>query len=439
MQIAGEKTQHSLTREQKQAVGLLSIGTFLEYFDLMLFVHMAVVINEVFFPKSDPLTESLYAALSFCSLYLLRPFAAIFFGYIGDRIGRKATVVITTFMMSVSCIVIANLPSYDEIGAISMYIMIICRLVQGFSSLGEITGAELYITEMTKPPVQYVAVGIVSVCTLTGGLSALAFAWFCTAFSLNWRIAFWIGAIVALIGATARIRLRETTDFADAKRKLHNALTSVNKDVSVLRLNSVYNAKVSFKTSLAYLSILSMWPALFFLIYIHIGSILKSKFGYSAAEVIENNFYAASFNWVIVVSLIFLTLIVHPLKILMVRGVIFLICLPMCIYLLSNVGTADELFLIQLVFIATSVCLDPAASVLYKHFPIFKRFTYTSLLHALSKILVYVTTSFGLIYLSTTLSYYGILLIMIPLGLFFLISVRYFQKLEQEENLLSII
>ena len=72
-------SSNKLNKEQKQAIGLLSIGTFLEYFDLLLFVHMGVVINEVFFPKTDPFTESLLSALSFCSLYIMRPFAALVF------------------------------------------------------------------------------------------------------------------------------------------------------------------------------------------------------------------------------------------------------------------------------------------------------------------------------------------------------------------------
>ena len=78
--------QRSLTREQKEAVGLLSIGTFLEYFDLMLYIHMAVLLNELFFPKTDPFTTSLLSAFAFCSTYLLRPFGALIFGYIGDNI-----------------------------------------------------------------------------------------------------------------------------------------------------------------------------------------------------------------------------------------------------------------------------------------------------------------------------------------------------------------
>ncbi|OYZ36061.1 MAG: MFS transporter, partial [Alphaproteobacteria bacterium 16-39-46] len=75
----------SLNRTQKEAVGLLQVGTFLEYFDLMLYVHMAVLLNDLFFPKTDPKTAALLTAFAFCSTYLLRPFGALFFGYIGDH------------------------------------------------------------------------------------------------------------------------------------------------------------------------------------------------------------------------------------------------------------------------------------------------------------------------------------------------------------------
>ena len=72
-----KEEQRNLTKEQKQAVGLLSIGTFLEYFDLMLYVHMAVLLNELFFPKTDPHTASLLTALAFCSTFVLRPIGAL--------------------------------------------------------------------------------------------------------------------------------------------------------------------------------------------------------------------------------------------------------------------------------------------------------------------------------------------------------------------------
>ena len=70
-----------LTREHKEATALLSIGTFLEYFDLMLYVHLAILLNNLFFPKTDPYTASFYfSAFAFCSTYLFAPFGAIILG-----------------------------------------------------------------------------------------------------------------------------------------------------------------------------------------------------------------------------------------------------------------------------------------------------------------------------------------------------------------------
>ena len=136
--------QTSLTKDQKQAVGLLSIGTFLEYFDLMIYVHMAVLLNELFFPKTDSFTSSLLSAFSFSITFIFRPFGAFIFGYIGDNYGRKFTVIITTMLMAVTCIVMAISPTYAEIGITASVIITLCRIVQGISSMGEKIGAEIY-------------------------------------------------------------------------------------------------------------------------------------------------------------------------------------------------------------------------------------------------------------------------------------------------------
>ena len=144
----------------------------------MLYVHMAVLLNELFFPKTDPFTASLISALSFCSIFIFRPFGALIFGYIGDNIGRKNTVVITTFLMATSCIIMANLPTYAQIGITASWLITICRALQGVSSMGEVIGAEIYLTEITKPPIQYAAVSIITVFATIGGCAALTVAWY---------------------------------------------------------------------------------------------------------------------------------------------------------------------------------------------------------------------------------------------------------------------
>lgn len=108
--------------------------------------------------------------------------------------------------------------TYAQIGITATYIISICRIIQGISSMGEIIGAEIYLTEITKPPVRYPIVAIISFISSLGGSFALAIAAFVTSFGLSWRIAFWIGAGVAIIGTIARTTLRETKDFADAKK-----------------------------------------------------------------------------------------------------------------------------------------------------------------------------------------------------------------------------
>jgi MFS family permease len=121
--------QRSLTREQKQAIGLLSIGTFLEYFDLMLYVHMAVLLNELFFSQDNEFSAQLLSAFSFCITFIFRPIGAILIGRLGDRIGRKATVIITTTVMSISCVVMANLPTYEQVGIVASWAVTICRIL----------------------------------------------------------------------------------------------------------------------------------------------------------------------------------------------------------------------------------------------------------------------------------------------------------------------
>ena len=235
--------QTKLNRDQKEAIGLLSIGTFLEYFDLMLYVHMAVLLNELFFPQTDPHTAKLLSAFAFCSVFIFRPIGSLVFGWIGDNIGRKYTVIITTMMMSFSCLLIANLPTYSQIGIAASYLLTICRILQGLSSMGEIVGAEIYLTEMTKPPAQYPAVMLIAVCSVLGGTAALGIASLVTSFGLNWRIAFWMGAGTAIVGTIARTTLRETPDFANAKKELERSFEDVDLDKKKLDRSMIWKEK----------------------------------------------------------------------------------------------------------------------------------------------------------------------------------------------------
>lgn len=421
----------SLSREQKEAVGLLQVGTFLEYFDLMLYVHMAVILNELFFPKTDPHTASLLSAFAFCSTFVLRPFGALIFGYIGDNIGRKTTVILTTMMMSTSCIIMANLPTYAEIGISAAWAVTICRIVQGLSSMGEIMGAQVYVAEITKPPAQYPAVSFISVAAASGGVVALGVASLVTTIGFNWRIAFWVGAGIAVIGSIARTRLRETPEFIAKINKLKKK--SEKKSATEQSLKDyidVRDEKTSKKTILAFFLIYCGWPLCFYMAYMYFNTMLKQDFNYSPSEIIFHNFLLSFFH---ISSCLFFSILsyrVYPLKISRVRGFYFLIIALLFPFLITNVTSFYQVFALQTLILLASLGDYPAVSIFIKYIPVLKRVTATSFLYATTRAIMYIITSFGLVYLTEAFGHYGLWIIMLPVTLGFLWGIKHFETLE---------
>jgi MHS family proline/betaine transporter-like MFS transporter len=387
-----------------------------------------------FFPKADTHTTSLLSAIAFYSTFVARPIGALLFGWIGDNIGRKSTVIITTSMMAISCIVMANLPTYAQIDVTTAWIVTICRIVQGMSSLGETIGAELYITEITKPPVQYPAVSLVTLSCSLGRMAALAIGCLVTENGFNWRIAFWIGAGIALAGSVARTTLRETPEFVDAKRYLKRILDKASDKVSIdkkhVESNPIYNEKANPKTLLTLFMMNCTRPFCFYFTYIYCGNILKNSFGYSTEQIIHQNFTVSIIQLLSICLLAYLSYIIYPLKILKVITSMFLIFILFLPYLLDNIRTPFDLFLIQ--SFTMFFVIAPVSAITYKHFPIFKRFTLISLIFALSLALMYVITSFGAVYLVEYLGNWGLLIILLPTTIGFIVGLYHFEKLEKE-------
>ena len=430
-----------LNREQKEAVGLLSIGTFLEYFDLMLYVHMAVLLNELFFPKYDPHTASILSAMAFCSTFIFRPVGALIFGWIGDNIGRKSTVIITTMLMAVSCIVMANLPTYAQAGIIASWAITICRIVQGMSSMGEIIGAEIYLTETIKRPMQFPAVASVAIFSAVGTTAALAVASLVTSHGFNWRIAFWIGGLIAIVGAVARRKLRETPDFVDMKVKMKKAIELESGSEGAKKFfkdpnNPMRKEKVKKMTSLSLFLIRCAWPVCFYIAYIHCSHILQKQFGYSAEQIIHQNFIVSVVELISFIILPYLSYYIYPLKILKAKTAIFVPFILICPYLLDHATSGFHILLIQSFIMFFVLENMPATPIFYIYFPVFKRFTYVTFIYALSRAVMYVITSFGLIYLTKYFGNYGLLVIMIPITLGFIFGLYYFEKLEKQNEAL---
>ena len=428
-----------LDRKQKEAVGLLSIGTFLEYFDLMLYVHMAVLLNVLFFPETDPFTASLISAFAFCSTYLFRPFGALIFGYIGDRIGRKPVVILTTMMMAVSCAVIGCLPTYAQIGLTASWIITICRAFQGMAATAEARGAEIYISESVKPPLQYPLVALITAFSGLGTTLALGIAAIFTNVHVfnnefSWRIAFLVGAGVAVIGTVARTSLKEADEFAHKKAQLQQQLKNNKVTWKKWHNDIISQEKSPILISVAYFLTQCARPPCFYFIYIYCADLLKHKCGMLPHEIISQNFIVSLVDLFGLGVLCYLSYRINPLKILKAKLFLFFSIIIFFPVVLNNYTNPTSIFVFQC--LAALFVFDhiPATPIFYRYFPIFKRFTYTSVLSAVAKLLTYFITSFGLVYANEYFGYSGMFLIFIPVGIAFYYSVQYFQKLESKRK-----
>ena len=418
--------QQTLNREEKEAIGLLSMGTFLEYFDLMLYVHMAVFLNERFFPKSDPHTAFLLSAFAFCSMYLLRPFGAILFGYLGDKIGRKTVVTITTFIMACSCCIIAILPTYDSIGISASVIITICRMLQGLSSMGEVVASEIYLTELINKPFRYPAVALLTISCIFGGIIALIVSFVAIKTDYLWRGAFILGAIVAVVGFRSRVALKETAVFSDARRRIKEQLIGHGQ-------SNIYFLRTNLKTMLSFFFMQCTWSMCFYFAFVYCNEILKTQFGYSLQNVITHNLIVTVLQLISYSIFCVLSYKIPPLKILQFRLYGFCMLIMVCPFLLDIATTPLEILLIQAGMLILSATDIPAAPIIYSHFPILQRFRCTVFIYALSRLIMYTVGSFGLVYLVSKLGNWGIFVIMGPLSLGVMFALFHFKRLEEGE------
>lgn len=174
------------------------------------------------------------------------------------------------------------------------------------------------------------------------------------------------------------------------------------------------------------------WPVCFYFIYFHCSNILKSSFGYSGEQIVDHNFIISIVQVLSFIIWTYLSCYIYPLILLKVKLIIFSIIVLIFPYLLNNLNSPSDLLILQLVTIMFSLSYSSAMPIFYKHFPVFKRFTYGSFLYALSRAFIYVITSFGLVYLTNYFGNYGILIVIVPTILGFAFGLNHFGNLEKE-------
>jgi metabolite-proton symporter len=200
------------------------IGTAIEFYDFYIYaMAAALVIGQVFFPASDPATQSLNAFLTFGIAFIARPVGAIVFGHFGDRVGRKTTLAASLLLMGVSTLLIGLLPGYEVLGIWAPILLCVLRFGQGLGLGGEWGGAALLATEHA-PKDKRAWFGMFpqlgpSVGFLLATLSYLALSvWLSDAQfkAWGWRLPFIASALLVGVGLYIRFKLTETPAFATA-------------------------------------------------------------------------------------------------------------------------------------------------------------------------------------------------------------------------------
>ncbi|SAK84523.1 general substrate transporter [Caballeronia glebae] len=204
----------------KRAVGAMAIGNAMEWFDFGVYSYIAVTLGKVFFPSSSPAAQLLATFGTFAAAFLVRPIGGMVFGPLGDRIGRKRVLAMTMIMMAVGTFCIGIIPSYETIGVMAPVLLLVARLVQGFSTGGEYGGAATFIAEFSPDKKRGFMSSFLELGTLVGYVLGAGVVAVLTAvmserelLSWGWRIPFMIAGPLGLIGLYIRMKLEETPAF----------------------------------------------------------------------------------------------------------------------------------------------------------------------------------------------------------------------------------
>jgi MFS family permease len=214
----------AMTREERKVIFASSLGTVFEWYDFYLYGSLAAIIAKQFFSGLDPTSAYIFALLAFAAGFLVRPFGAIFFGRLGDMIGRKYTFLVTILIMGSSTFVVGLLPSYATIGMAAPVILIALRLLQGLALGGEYGGAATYVAEHSPQGkrgaytswIQTTAtlglfLSLLVILGVRNGMGEKDFG------EWGWRIPFLVSIILLAVSVWIRLSLNESPAFQKMK------------------------------------------------------------------------------------------------------------------------------------------------------------------------------------------------------------------------------
>ncbi|MFJ5139910.1 glycine betaine/L-proline transporter ProP [Streptomyces sp. NPDC088707] len=204
----------------KRAVKAASLGNAMEWFDFGIYAYLAVTLGHVFFPSGNDTVQLLSSFATFAVAFLVRPLGGMVFGPMGDRLGRKKVLALTMILMAVGTFAIGLIPSYASIGFWAPVLLVLFRMLQGFSTGGEYGGASTFIAEYAPDRRRGYFGSFLEFGTLAGYVAAAGLVTALTGWlgsdtmeAWGWRVPFLVAGPLGLVGLYLRLRLDETPAF----------------------------------------------------------------------------------------------------------------------------------------------------------------------------------------------------------------------------------
>jgi MFS family permease len=217
--------QNPSTRGIWKVISASSVGTLIEWYDFYIFGSLSTIIAAKFFPSENPTTALLSVLATFAAGFIVRPFGALFFGRLGDLIGRKYTFLLTLLLMGGSTFLIGLVPSYSQIGAWAPALVLVLRLLQGLALGGEYGGAATYVAEHSPAERRgfytswiqttatlglFLSLGVILMVRQITGVQEFTEG-------NGWRYPFLLSIVLVAVSVIIRLKMKESPLFAQLK------------------------------------------------------------------------------------------------------------------------------------------------------------------------------------------------------------------------------
>ena len=323
------------TAQTRRKVVMASfIGNFVEWFDYAAYGYLAAVISTVFFPETDKTTALLATFAVFAISFLVRPLGGIVWGHIGDKVGRKAALSLSILIMSGATFCIALLPGYAVVGVLAPVLLLLVRVVQGFSASGEYAGASAFLVEYAPPKRRGLYASVVPASTATGLLLGSLIAALLTGVlsdgqmhDWGWRLPFLLAAPMGLIGRYIRLKLEDTPVFRALEKDDDVAAAPVLETIKKNRRPLIIALGAAVLNAVAFYVLLSYMP-----------TYLSQELGFGASE----SFLATTIALAAYIGFIFFTGMASDRfgrkKMLITASVLFIVLTVPAFMLLDGAG-----------------------------------------------------------------------------------------------------